>query len=338
MTPHDSLTWVKTLDNSMTCFSDEVGEHYHSKFGALTEAWSMYIEPTLNHPEFAELETLTMLDPFLGLGYNSLALIKAILTAKQQGSSQLSKLKHLRILAVEYDPDILTSIPHTIEALNFDAIDPTYPHAMQALFEHKIYYQTLVDHIETAKTPVVPLFQDSTFCQRFETPQLTIDVVNLVGDLRQMLPLLLETDAVASVDVLFHDAFSPGKQPELWSQSVFAHYRPLFKPHGLFLTYSAAASVREGLAQNGFHLYLLHCTKIKPGTMGSLTPLSTYEPLPEMHQALMKTKSGLPYVDNETLSLTREELLAQRAERQQQSDLPGSSRVHATFKQRFYET
>lgn len=72
--------------------------------------------------------------------------------------------------------------------------------------------------------------------------------------------------------------------------------------------------------------------------MGSLTPLSSYEPLPEMHRALMKTKSGLPYVDNETLSLTREEILAQRAERQKHSDLPGSSRVHATYNQRFYQT
>lgn len=173
-------------------------------------------------------------------------------------------MKHLRILAVEYDPEILTSIPHTIQALNFDEIDPTYPHAMETLFEHKIYYQTLRDHIDSAKTLSVPLFSDLAFCRRFETPHLTIDVVNLVGDLRQILPLLLKTDAIDSVDVLFHDASSPGKQPELWSQSVFEHYRHLFKPHGLFLTYSAAALFEKVCPRTDF--ISIYCTvqKLNP--------------------------------------------------------------------------
>lgn len=53
-------------------------------------------------------------------------------------------------------------------------------------------------------------------------------------------------------DLIFLDAFSPPRCPQLWSLDFFKLLFPLLKPRGALLTYCAAGAVRAGLLQAGF--------------------------------------------------------------------------------------
>ena len=54
------------------------------------------------------------------------------------------------------------------------------------------------------------------------------------------------------MDVVFHDAFSPGTSPELWTPAFLARLFASLRPGGVLTTYSAAGTVRRTLAGVGF--------------------------------------------------------------------------------------
>ena len=73
-------------------------------------------------------------------------------------------------------------------------------------------------------------------------------VLTLVfGDVADVLP---ELDARA--DAFFLDGFAPARNPQMWSDSVFAQIARLAAPGATASTYTVAASVREGLQRAGF--------------------------------------------------------------------------------------
>lgn len=54
------------------------------------------------------------------------------------------------------------------------------------------------------------------------------------------------------IDLVYFDAFSPEKQPELWDQEVFRSIHEVMVPGGLLLTYSSKGSVKRNLRAAGF--------------------------------------------------------------------------------------
>jgi tRNA U34 5-methylaminomethyl-2-thiouridine-forming methyltransferase MnmC len=55
-----------------------------------------------------------------------------------------------------------------------------------------------------------------------------------------------------SCDVIYFDAFGPDKQPEMWSETVFAQLFEVTSPGGVLVTYSAKGEVRRRLQASGF--------------------------------------------------------------------------------------
>jgi tRNA U34 5-methylaminomethyl-2-thiouridine-forming methyltransferase MnmC len=53
-------------------------------------------------------------------------------------------------------------------------------------------------------------------------------------------------------DVVYYDAFAPGKQPEVWSQALFDKLFLALNPEGVLTTYCAQGRVRRMLQQAGF--------------------------------------------------------------------------------------
>lgn len=53
-------------------------------------------------------------------------------------------------------------------------------------------------------------------------------------------------------DVVFYDAFSPEKQPELWSEALFCQLRKALPPGAVLTTYCAKGEVRRRLQRTGF--------------------------------------------------------------------------------------
>ena len=63
----------------------------------------------------------------------------------------------------------------------------------------------------------------------------------------------LETiDQVEEVDVIFHDPFSPRKNPELWTEEFFRKEYSKLAKGGRLVTYSCAKAVRDNLRKAGF--------------------------------------------------------------------------------------
>lgn len=56
------------------------------------------------------------------------------------------------------------------------------------------------------------------------------------------------------VDLIFFDAFAPNKQPELWTEEVFAKMHCNLKPGGLLVTYCAKGDVKRAMKAAGFRI------------------------------------------------------------------------------------
>lgn len=52
--------------------------------------------------------------------------------------------------------------------------------------------------------------------------------------------------------LVFYDAFSPAKQPEMWADTVFQKVYDMMYPEGALVTYCAKGAVKRTLAQTGF--------------------------------------------------------------------------------------
>ena len=53
-------------------------------------------------------------------------------------------------------------------------------------------------------------------------------------------------------DVIYYDAFSPERQPSLWSEETFEHIKKMCAPFAVLVTYSSKVTVRKALSKVGF--------------------------------------------------------------------------------------
>ena len=66
--------------------------------------------------------------------------------------------------------------------------------------------------------------------------------------------LQLNFTDLPTFDLVYFDAFSPGKQPELWDQSVFEKLYIKMKENSILVTYCAKGYVRRTLQSIGFRV------------------------------------------------------------------------------------
>ncbi len=64
--------------------------------------------------------------------------------------------------------------------------------------------------------------------------------------------LVMEWDKLPFVDLVYFDAFSPVKQPELWSPAIFEKIYDRMNSNGILVTYCAKGVVRRILQSVGF--------------------------------------------------------------------------------------
>ena len=156
------------------------------------------------------------------------------------------------------------------------------------------------------------------------TDLLKLELTFYVEDLRTRVPKL-----EADFDLVFHDAFSPQKMPELWTVDLFKEYnRLLSQRKGRVFTYSAAAAVRGGILEAGFLIGKTPALGVKQGgTIGCILGAgfsACGDSLSETEHAYLGTRAAIPYRDFE-LKQTRELILLQRQQKQETSALPSGS-------------
>ncbi|MEB3258418.1 MAG: MnmC family methyltransferase [Cyanobacteriota bacterium] len=129
----------------------------------------------------------------------------------------------------------------------------------------------------------------------------------LWGDARHTLGELLR-ERRGQMDLVWHDAFSPQRCPQLWSFEVLKAVTELLAPEGRWISYCSAAAVRETLGLLGLHLVALEipaglasaATAWSGGTLASfslpgVSPL--WRQLTAMERDHLASAAGEPYRD-----------------------------------------
>ena len=196
---------VKTSDGSDTVFLKELGEHYHSTFGALQESLHVFIEAGLRK---CNKTSLTIFEVGFGTGLN------AYLTLSESLTSKIS----IRYITVEKFP-----LSREIwESLNYPVIiRKTNPHYFNNLHE-------------------APWNQEVNITSEFSILKLSSDLT------------LLDLSELPLFDLIYYDAFSPEKQPELWETPIFRKLADHCLPDATIVTYCAKGAVRRSLNVAGF--------------------------------------------------------------------------------------
>jgi tRNA U34 5-methylaminomethyl-2-thiouridine-forming methyltransferase MnmC len=100
----------------------------------------------------------------------------------------------------------------------------------------------------------------------YEDEQFKITI--LVGDARAELPKV-----TTKFDIIYQDAFSPKKNPTLWTFEYFELLHKLSSDDVIITTYSSATSVRMGMWEAGFGLYNPPKSSVRSGTIASKSNL-----------------------------------------------------------------
>ncbi|WP_412462631.1 tRNA (5-methylaminomethyl-2-thiouridine)(34)-methyltransferase MnmD [Halobacteriovorax sp. RT-2-6] len=78
------------------------------------------------------------------------------------------------------------------------------------------------------------------------------EVEILIGDARETIKKLILEEI--KVDCIFQDAFSPTKNPSLWTKEWFRNLRSLCNNNSVMTTYSASVKIRKAMLEADFHV------------------------------------------------------------------------------------
>lgn len=100
----------------------------------------------------------------------------------------------------------------------------------------------------------------------YEDEQLKIEI--LIGDARESIKQI-----TTKVDIIYQDAFSPKKNPALWSKEWFSDLKNLSHQGTILTTYSIATPIRLALYENDFNIYSYKAQNIRESTIATFTKL-----------------------------------------------------------------
>lgn len=207
---------VMTQDGTITLRHPDYDEEFHSIKGARFEADSLYMEASgfRSHLLTSDsAESLGILDVGLGLGYNALMTIECWMQGR--GSQDLN------LVSLEHTPELVASLA-----------DPQCGWKRGWSEDWQFWSQSL------QKKPEI-----DHWTAGFSHPRTgkKLNWLVLVGDAR-----LADLSAL-TFHYVWQDAFSPKKNPELWSVEWFEKLRAVSHPSVQLVTYSVARLVRDNL-------------------------------------------------------------------------------------------
>lgn len=213
-----------TGDGSNTLYSERYGQTFHSHHGAVAESRHVFLEASGIAARLAAGQACRVLEMGFGTGLN------CWLTA----DVAVSAAAPLKIISLEQN--VLPGV--VLEELD-------YASALQhpELLERYLAFRAeLPETVGTGRHEVLLA----------ANVRLTLLVGEATG---QELPK-------SWADVVYHDAFSPEANPELWSGQFLSSLRDALVPGGVLVTYSVKGEVRRRLQELGF------AVNKQPGPLG----------------------------------------------------------------------
>ena len=125
-----------------------------------------------------------------------------------------------------------------------------------------------IDLIEWRKKnidPSTPLFDILNGFKLYNKNKLTYLSYNsngnsftiLIGDALETIPLAKEQQLIPQINTIFQDAFSPQKNPTLWTIEWFKLLTEFSSKKSLLSTYSAASQIKRNLIECGWEIKTL---------------------------------------------------------------------------------
>lgn len=204
---------VVTADDSPTLYSPRYEQTFHSHLGALSESRHVFVGATGLVPRLARGETVSVLEVGFGTGLN--ALLSADACLEQGGRLEYWGLEHTLLGA-----DTLASLGY------------------RDYLTHPELYDRLLAWRDTLPTPLPPV--------------LEVDLAPSVS-FRLLIGNATDADLPAGYfRAIYHDAFSPDANPELWSEAFLARLYTALADDGLLASYSVKGTVRRQMQTLGF--------------------------------------------------------------------------------------
>ncbi|NJX16337.1 tRNA (5-methylaminomethyl-2-thiouridine)(34)-methyltransferase MnmD [Tamlana crocina] len=219
---------IVTADGSTTIYIPEWNEQYHSKHGAIQEAYHVFIKHGLL---------------YCNERYHSKNVIKPL---KNVTSSEVEKSGSDRISILEIGFGTgLNAFFTLLEAeklqqnINYVGIE-AYPVSAEDI--SKLNYTKELKAENSAS--IFKKIHDVSW----EESHLITDSFSLTK--RQQ--FFSEIDDESSFDLIYFDAFGARVQPELWTEDIFKRMYRALKSNGVLVTYAAKGSVRRAMQSVGF--------------------------------------------------------------------------------------
>jgi tRNA U34 5-methylaminomethyl-2-thiouridine-forming methyltransferase MnmC len=329
---------IKTNDNSTSLYNIEINDVYHSKVGAYTESLKKYVLPS-GIPDFAkDNDIVKILDICYGAGYNSKTAVQEIIKINP-------KIK-IEITALEIDLGVITFSGFLGGEFFDEIVNLKFLESIGNILDIELYIKNYINSYSKIKSELrqkIPKEYEMLNPEEIEGKLHNIYYRNI--STRNISPLkpseygfdikvnFLVKDARKIIqspekkfDFVFHDPFTPSKDPTLWTVEFFRLIYEKMNATGNLTTYSSAASVRSGLIEAGFHLGVTYPVgKKSTGTIAYKNSLIVKNFLSEKESGLLKTKAGIPYRDK-FLNSSKEDIIGLREKEKNSSEKVSSSK------------
>jgi len=205
---------IQTEDGSQSMINPYFSEGLHSTAGAKAETLFQYWKGCQMEAQFLSRSSISLLEVGFGMG-----------TGLQTTLEQKQKLQaHAKI-------------PLKLNYLSFELDDLLVKHSLDN------YFKNFFDKIELITTEQFSYY--SLRAPNFEG-------IILLGNGREVLPKFLEQTSHPPFTAIYQDAFSPRRNPSLWTTQWFDTLREYSSSDVVLSTYSSSFSIRKSMLLSGF--------------------------------------------------------------------------------------
>ena len=206
---------IETADGSYAIYSSEYDENSHSDQGARSETLYNFVEGCDLSTKWNEAKC-SVLEVGFGIG-NGLAVTYDKWKDYISNTSKDSEKKIVHFYTQEIDPQL---VDYALK------VGP--------------YAEDLIDFNQT---------DTFEYLAKFKGNEFKLDL--LLGDARDTIAVIPE----ASIDAIFQDAYSPGKNPTLWTKEWFSDLYQVAAEDCVMSTYSASARMRKAMVMSTWKVY-----------------------------------------------------------------------------------
>lgn len=205
---------IQTKDGSTTFYLPELNETYHSKNGAIQEAYHVFIKNGFSLFEGHELlrtgeaKPISILEIGFGTGLNAF-----ITSLESQNNNQTVDYVGVEAYPITQEEALTMNYANQIDASKNEVFQKI----------HQIDWE-------------IPIQVNPTF-QLTKRKQLFQDIVD-----------------VEVFDLIYFDAFGYDVQPELWSDEIFEKMFIALKSGGVLVTYACRSVIKNSMISAGFKI------------------------------------------------------------------------------------